>query len=109
MGANLINKRWSGNVNAHQLISEQEDSLEGEFAVAEVEQVLERRTEEIEDHGIVVAFGTEPPDERHADTASECLVDLALILELRMLGLDGFEFDSDLFAGNNIYTEINVT
>jgi len=72
----------------YQLISEQQDRLEREFAVAEVEEVLERRTQKVDDHCIVVAFGTEPPDEGNANATSKGLVDLGFVLKLRMLGLD---------------------
>jgi len=78
----------TGTLITYQLISEQQNRLEGEFAVAEVEQVLKGRTQEVDDHRVVVTFGAEPPDEGDADTASERLVDLRLVLKLRMLGLD---------------------
>ena len=71
----------------YQLISQKEYSLESKLAVAEVEQVLERWTKEIDHHRIVIALGSEPANEGDTDTASESLVDLGLILELRMLGL----------------------
>ena len=74
--------------NTYQLISEEQDSLEAELAVAEVEKILERGTEEIDDHGVVVALGAEPTDEGHANTTSERLVDLGFILELGVFGLD---------------------
>jgi hypothetical protein len=72
----------------YQLVSQEQDSLETEFAVAKVEEVLEGGPEQIKDHGIVVAFGTVPANKRHTDTASEGLVDLGLVLELGMLSLD---------------------
>jgi len=59
-----------------QLVSEQEHSLEAELAVAEVEQVLKGRAEQVKHHGVVVALCAEPPDEWNADTASEGLVNL---------------------------------
>jgi hypothetical protein len=93
----------------HQLIREQQHGLEGKLAVAKVEQILERRPEEIQDHCVVIALGAEPPHERHADATSEGLVDLALILELGMLGLDRFELDRDLLARNNIDAEVDIT
>ena len=77
-----------GGFITYQLISKQQNRLEREFAVAEVEEVLEGRTKEVDDHCIVVTFGTEPPDEGDADATGKRLVDLRLVLELRMLGLD---------------------
>lgn len=87
---------------ADELIGEQEDGLEGEFAVAEVEEILEGGSKEVEDHGVVVTLGAEPSDERNADAASERLVDAGLILELRVLGLDGLKLDGNLLAGDDV-------
>ena len=77
-----------GQIVTYQLISEQQDCLEREFAVAKIEEVLKGRAKQIDDHCIVVTFGAEPPDKRDTNATSEGLVDLGLVLELRMLGLD---------------------
>ena len=87
---------------ADELVGEQEDGLEGEFAVAEVEEILEGGAEEVEDHGVVVTLGAEPSDERNADAASERLVDAGLILELRVLGLDRLKLDGNLLTGDDV-------
>ena len=87
---------------ADELVGEQENGLEGEFAVAEVEEIFEGGAEEVEDHGVVVTLGAEPSDERNADAASERLVDAGLILELRVLGLDGLKLDGNLLAGDDV-------
>jgi hypothetical protein len=85
-----------------ELIGQEEDRLERELAVAEVEEILERRAEEVKDHGVVVTLGAEPADKGDADTASEGLVDAGLVFELRVLGLDAFEFDGNLLAGDDV-------
>jgi hypothetical protein len=85
-----------------ELIGEEEDGLEGELAVAEVEEVFQAGAEEVEDHGVVVTLGAEPANEGNADASSEGLVDTGLILELGVLGLDGFEFDGNLFTGDDV-------
>jgi hypothetical protein len=90
------------------LICQQEDSLETELAVAKVEEIFQRRAEKIKNHGIVVAFGSKPSDKGNTDTTSESLVDLGFVLELRMLGLDGFELDGDLFAGDDVDTQVDI-
>lgn len=72
----------------YQLISEQQNCLEREFAVAKVEEVLKGRAKEVDDHRVVVAFGAEPPDKGDTDTTGKGLVDLGFVLKLRMLGLD---------------------
>ena len=62
----------------YELIDEQEHCLERKFAIAKIEEVFKGRAKEIDNHRIVVAFGTEPPDERDADAASKRLVYLRL-------------------------------
>jgi hypothetical protein len=91
-----------------QLIGEQQHRLEGELAVAEVEQVLQAGAKQVENHGIVVALGAEPANEGNADAASERLVDAGLILKLGVLGLDALELDGDLLAGDDVGAEVNV-
>ena len=80
------------------LIVQQKDSLEGELAVAEVEKILQAGPEEVEHHGVVVTFCAEPADEGDSDTTSKGLVDAGFVLQLRVFGLDGFEFDGNLLA-----------
>jgi hypothetical protein len=69
------------------LISEEENRLERELSVAEVEEIFERRAEEIKDHGVIIALCAEPSHKGYTDTTCESLVDLGLIFELRMLRL----------------------
>lgn len=72
----------------YKLISKQQNCFEGEFAVAKVEKVLERRSEKVDHHRVIVTFGTEPPNKGNTDATGKRLVDLGLVLKLRMLGLD---------------------
>jgi hypothetical protein len=95
LGVNVLN-------TADELVGEQEDSLEGEFAVAEVEEILEGRAEKVKDHGVVVTLGAKPSDERNADAASKGLVDAGLILQLGVLGLDRLKLDGNLLAGDDV-------
>jgi hypothetical protein len=95
LGVNVLD---AGN----KLIGEKQHCLQGELAVAEVEEVFEGRAEEVEDHGVVIALSSEPADEGDADTASEGLVDTGFIFELRVLGLDALELDGDLFTGDDV-------
>ena len=92
-----------------ELICQEKDGLEGEFPIAEVEEVFKGWTEEVEDHGVVVTFGSKPADERDADTASQGLVDASLVFELRVLGLDGLELDGNLFARDYVGPKVDVT
>ena len=101
LGVNVLNAR-------DQLISEEKDGLQGEFSVAEVEEVLQAGSKKIEDHGIVVTLGTEPADKGDTDTTSKGLVNTSFIFELRVLGLDALELDGNLFTRDDVGSEVNV-
>jgi hypothetical protein len=85
-----------------ELVGQEKNSLQRELAVAEVEQVLQGRSQEVENHGIVVTLGTEPANKGNSDATSEGLVDASLILKLRVLGLDALELDGDFFARDDV-------
>ena len=85
-----------------ELIGEKQHRLERELAVAEVEQILKRRTEQIQDHGVVVALGAKPANEGDANSAGKGLVDTGFILQLRVLSLDALELDGNLLARDDV-------
>jgi hypothetical protein len=91
-----------------ELISEEQNGLEGELAVAEVEEIFETGAKQVEDHGIVITLGSKPPNEGHTDATGESFVDLGFVLELGVFGLDGFELDGNFFAGDDIDAEVDV-
>jgi hypothetical protein len=72
----LVDMLINNFVGTDQLIGQKKHSLQAELAVAEVEEILERRTQQVEDHGVVIALGTIPPHERNANTASKSFVNL---------------------------------
>jgi hypothetical protein len=81
-----------------ELIGEKKNCLQGELAVAEVKEVLQAGSEEIEDHGIVLTLSSEPADKWDTNTTNKRLVDTGLVFELRVLSLHALELDSNLFA-----------
>jgi hypothetical protein len=91
-----------------ELVGQEQDRLQREFAVAEVEEVFQAGTQEIKNHGIVIALGTEPADEGDADTTSQRFVDTSLVLELRVLGLDALQLDGDFFTRDNVGTQVDI-
>ena len=93
----------------YELISQKEHRLQTELAVAEVEEIFEGRPKEIDDHRVVVAFRAKPADKGHANATGKGLVDLGLVLELRVLGFDGFKLDGDLLAGDDVDPKVDVT
>lgn len=94
---------------ADELIGEEQDSLQGELAVAEVEEILQGWTEKIQDHGIVVALGSEPANKWDTDTSSKGLVDASLILELWVLGLDALELDGNLLSRDDVGAQVDIS
>lgn len=105
----MLAGEWAELLCTYHLVGEKQDSLEGELSVAKVEEVLERGTEKVDDHGIVVALLTVPSDEGNTDTTGEGLVDLGLVLKLRVLSLDGLELDGNLFTRDDVDTKVDVT
>jgi hypothetical protein len=87
-----------------ELVGEQEDRLEGEFAVAKVEEIFQAGSEEVKNHGIVVALGAEPTDKWNANSSGEGLVHAGFIFQLRVFGLYAFELDGNLFPRDNVGT-----
>lgn len=92
-----------------ELVGQQQDRLERELAVAEVEEILQTGSEEVEDHGVVVALSAEPANKGDTDTAGEGLVDTCLIFELGVLGLDALQLDGNLFARDDVGAQVDVT
>lgn len=92
-----------------QLVGKEKDGLQRELAVAEVEKILQTGSKEIKNHGIIVALGSEPADKWNSHTSGEGFVDTGLILELRVLGLDALELDSDFLARDDVGSKVNIT
>lgn len=92
-----------------ELIGQEKNGLQGELAVAKVEEILQTGSQEIQNHGIVITLGSEPADKRNTDTSSKGFVDAGFILELWVLGLDALELDGNLFTGDDVGSEIDIT
>lgn len=92
-----------------ELIGEEKYCLEGELSVAEVEEILQTGTEKVENHGIVVALGTEPTNKGNAYTTGQGLVDSGLIFKLGVLGLDRLKLDGNLLAGDDVGAQVDIT
>jgi hypothetical protein len=101
-GVDVLNAR-------DELIGEEENGFQGELAIAEVEKILQAGSEEVEDHSIVVALGSEPANEGDTDASSEGLVDTSLIFELWVLGLDALELDGNLLTRYDVGSEVDIT
>ena len=95
LGMNILDAR-------DELIGQQENGLQGELAVAEIEEILQARSEQIQDHGIVVTFGSKPTHKRNANASGQRFVDASLVLQLRVLGLDTLQLDCYLLARDDV-------
>lgn len=91
-----------------ELVGEEKDRLQSKLAVAEVEEILQARAQEVQDHGIVVTLGTEPADKGDTDTASQRLVDAGLIFELGVLGLHALQLDGNLLSRYDVGAQVDV-
>lgn len=86
----------------NELIGKEQHSLQRELAVAEVEQILQTRSEEVDDHSVVVTLSTEPTHEGNANTTGKGLVDTGFIFELGVLCFDALEFDGNFFSRDDV-------
>ena len=84
-------------------------SVCGNVPVAEVEQILEGRTEQVQHHDIVVALHGERADAGDAHAAAQDLVQFRLVKQLRVLALDRLELDGHLLARGDVRAEVDVT
>jgi hypothetical protein len=91
LGVDVLNSR-------NKLVGKEKHGLQGELSVAEVEQILQTGSKQIENHSIVVALCSEPADKWDADTTSKGFVYASLIFELGMLRLDRLKLDGNLFS-----------
>lgn len=101
LGMDVLNSR-------DELIGQEKDRLQGELPVAEVKEILQTGTQEVQDHGIVITFGTKPADEGNTDATSQGLVDTGLVLELRVLGLDTLKLDGNLLSRDDISAQVDI-
>ena len=101
-GVNVLNA-------GDELIGKEENGLQGELAVAEVEEILQTGTEQIQDHSIVVTLSSKPADKWDTDATRKGLVDTSLIFELGMLGLDALELNCNLLTRDDVGSEVNIT
>lgn len=64
LGVDVLNTR-------NELISKEKDSLQGKFAVAEVEEVFQAGAKKVENHGVVITLGAKPADKGNTNAAGK--------------------------------------
>lgn len=92
----------------NELVGQEQDSFEGELAIAIIEQILQGGTQEVNDHSIIITFCAIPSNKGDADTSSESFIHFSLVFELRVFRLCVFQLNSHLFAGDDVCTQIDI-
>jgi len=90
------------------LICQHKNGFQTELAIAEAEEVLQGRPQEVDHHDIVVALDSIPMHIWDAYTSGEDLVKLRLIQELGMSGLDGLQLDGHLLSRLHVRAYVDV-
>jgi hypothetical protein len=88
--------RVEGVNSLEHLVSNLKHSLQTKFPIAFIEEVLERGSEQIHDHDIVIVLCSKMINTTEAMTASNLSIDFVFMTELRATRTVFFEFDSDL-------------
>lgn len=73
--------------SANHLIGEHEHGLHGEPPTAEVEEVLQRRPQQVHHQAVILALNAVEANVRDADATLQNLVHFALVEQLRMTSL----------------------
>jgi hypothetical protein len=74
-----------------------------------MKEILERWAKALKNHGIVLAFRSEPTYRGDAGTTCEDLVYVKLMPELGVLRTGGFKLYSDVLPRNNVGCKIDNT
>uniref|UniRef100_A0A182QU92 Uncharacterized protein n=1 Tax=Anopheles farauti TaxID=69004 RepID=A0A182QU92_9DIPT len=91
------------------LVDQHQHRLDREVPAAEVEQILERRAEQIHHQHVVATLLPEVPDVRDANAARQHLVQLVLVRELRVARQYALHLQRHLLAIGDVDAEVDVT
>jgi hypothetical protein len=95
--------------STYHLVCQNQDCLQVKLAVEAIKEIFEGRAKTFKDHGIVIAFCSEPANGWDTDATYEAFIDLVFIFKLRVLRIDRLELDSNILFRNNIDSVINDT
>ena len=92
------------------LIRNHKSCLDSEFTLAEVESIFETGTQQVHDHGVVVALDAKPVYAGNTSSAVENFVDIGLIQKLRKFRLNRFLYhkESQLMLYYNITLVVDL-
>ena len=92
-----------------ELVGKHEHSVEGELAVAVVEEVLEAGAQQVHDERRVVTFLAHPENLRCTQAILQQLVELGLVQDLRVLRLDLLHLDGNLLLRVLIHAQKHLS
>ena len=75
-GENASRRGKKGRERTYELVCEHENGLERKIAVTHAKEVFKRRTEQVNDHDVVIALSARVHDPGDAGTTHKSLVDL---------------------------------
>jgi len=93
----------------YHLLTQHADCLESKFTAAVLEQILERVAKKFHNHRFVVTFDSIPQDIWNTLAATKKSIKLVLVLKLRKLRPDRFQFYGTLIIRLNMTTFVNFT
>jgi hypothetical protein len=88
-----------------ELLGQDKHRLERKFVVAELEQILQARTWQIVDRGVIASMNPRPVDRRNTDKTLEAFTDTCLIFKLSMVGT---KLDLDFLSCDDIYAQVGL-
>uniref|UniRef100_A0A182IYJ2 Uncharacterized protein n=1 Tax=Anopheles atroparvus TaxID=41427 RepID=A0A182IYJ2_ANOAO len=93
---------------ADHLVDEHQHGLDREVPAAKVEEVLQRRSEQVHHQHVVAALLAEVANVRDADAAGQHLVQLVLVRELRVARQDALHLQRHLLAIRDVDAEVDI-
>jgi hypothetical protein len=96
-------------LDTHQLVCQEQDGRQAELPVVVIEEVLKRWTKVFQNQNIVVTLRPKPMHWWNANGASETLVHIVLVLDLRDLHAADLELDGNVVFRNYVDSAINNT
>lgn len=94
--------------SCNHLVSQHQDSLQREFPATITKQVLQTRTQQINDENILFSIHTAPLDVSNATSSLEGIVQLRLIEQLWMLRLAALDLHGDDLVGVHVRGEVDL-
>ena len=91
------------------LVGKHQNSLHRQATRAEIEQILQARSEQLHYHNIVVLGLAEPAHMRNAHATLQDLVEFALVQQLRVTRFQRLQLHSHLLAVRDVYSQIYIT